>query len=356
MSCSKSLTIGPAVTGENPMDSACYNSSDGFIYAVRGGRVFKINATSGAILAQSDYDLRLRPGASIAYASVNNTLWAGGWNDPTSNQALGNAIPSAYYFSPRRMYKIAPSTLTVLQALDLDSNFPSGATPNAWDSAQQPLAGVQELKAVGSVIYGVFLGFQSTPSATPIVFDPSNTASYTLGFSGGVAGQFAVQPGNFVWAPDVTFPRIVKVNMTTGAYVNELDTWSGGSPATVHDFYPLAVEYSDETGDLFCTSQSVGAPGDGGFIYRLSVGLFEVAQLNTGRTNFAGVHLRRCPVGPNTGLLYGAGFGDNTVVVVNPTTNGMTVKTGFDLPYDFVFTPSKVWCVQQGTVALKEVV
>lgn len=334
------------------MDAACYNSTDGFIYGVRGGRVFQCNASTGAVTAFTDYSTTILSGASICYAAVNNTLWAGGWNNQGFNHANGNAIPAAFFFKPCSLYKLTPGAPpTVAQVVDLDTAFAADAP---WNSAQQPLAGVSELKYIGTSVYATIAQFQLHSGLVPVKFDPTNLASFILGFASAVGvGPFAWQTGDFIWAPDVTFPRLTQVDMSTGAFANELDTWSGGSPATVHDFFPVAVEFSNETGALFVTSQDVGSPGDGSWIYRCSTAPAEVLRFNTGRTNFNGVHIKR---NPNTGLLYAAGLGDNTVIEINPVGNTFTVKTGFDLPWDFVFTPTKKWCVQQGSTGLKEIV
>ena len=165
------------------MDAACYNSSDGFIYAVRGGRVFKVNATTGSIVSFADYNKRILSTSSIAYASGNNTLWAGGWNDQTSNQTIGNAIPSVSYFGKRTMQKIDPATLNVLQNVSLDAAFPHGSSPDIWDAAQQVQAGIWDLRSVGTSIYASIVevdgGFQNA-NTYQVLFDPTNIASFTV--------------------------------------------------------------------------------------------------------------------------------------------------------------------------------
>lgn len=343
------------------MDAACYNTTDGAIYAVRGGRVFKIDAATGNIVTSKDYNPRLLSGASIAYASANNTLWAGGWNDQTSNQTVGNAIPSSSYFCPRSLHKIDPTSLNVIQNFDLDSFFPSALIPNLWDSKQYIQAGIRDMRSVGNRIFASIDaadgGFVNV-SNFQLMVDPTNVATYTLNNQGATAGQPAVISQNEVWVPDTSFPGIQQVD-TSGSFTpagSFLSTWNGGpAPSTANTWFPIAVEWSPEAGALFTTSQDVGSPGDGSWIYRCSTAPAEVLRFNIGRTAFNGIRLRRCPIGPNVGKLYAAGFGDNTVCVITPT-NAFTIKTGFDLPIDFVFTPSKVWAVQQGSIPLKEVV
>ena len=160
-------------------------------------------------------------------------------------------------------------------------------------------------------------------------------------------------------ARDSCFPGIQEIDLSSSfnSPGNFLSTWNGGpAPSTTDTWFPIAVEWSPEAGFLYTTSQDVGSPGDGSWIYRCSTTPAEFSRFNLGRTDFNGIHLRRCPIGPNTGKLYAAGFSDNTVAVISPGVDSFVIRTGFDLPWDFVFTPSKVWCVQQGTVGLKEVV
>lgn len=48
---------------------------------------------------------------------------------------------------------------------------------------------------------------------------------------------------------------------------------------------------------------------------------------------------------------------DNSVVIIDPSSDTVeTIKTGFDSPFDVVFTASKAFAVQHGSEGLKEIV
>ena len=365
MGCVKSLTLSTAIS-DQPMDAACFDNNDGFIYAVRGGRIFRANATTGVIVGQSDYNNRLRSGASVCYDSGTDTLWAGGWNDPSSQRAVGNIIPTSSYFSPRSLSKITPATLAVAQEYDLDTIFPA---LSILDSSQQFPSGVVELRSVGAFVLANIVandgGFFNM-ICYQIRFDPSNIATFTTNNGAINCGQIAYV-GPTIWVPDVSTPQIQEVDISADNTLgNTLATWAAsGPPKTTETFFPIAVEYSPDSAKLYMTSQDVAVPGNGQFIYTSTTVPVERAKIDLGRAGFQGVHIRRCPTGPATGLLFATGYGDNTVAVINPTAgvilgvaanDGFIIKTGFDLPDEIVFTNAKVWAVQQGTVPFKEVV
>jgi uncharacterized delta-60 repeat protein len=78
-----------------------------------------------------------------------------------------------------------------------------------------------------------------------------------------------------------------------------------------------------------------------------------VVQLDTGRASANAYNIRQ---NPYTYYLYVANWNDNTVTIIDPRDDSMTLVTGFDRPFDIVFTPSKTFAVQHGRPGLQEVV
>lgn len=317
------------------MDSACYCTTDNVIVGVRGGRVFKIDASAGTISSQADF---AQPGfgqATCCYDSGTNRVFAAVWDTPVfTNDSPSNTS------SPRKVYRIVPSTLVTDLVIDINTTL--GITNGALAYTQ---LGVSDLRSHGGYIYGRIFknsggvvnptmgGFRflaTTPATNDKFYD--TTAGFPRCAYGSVGGHDVLfvtdqQEQGFNW------------------YDFNTATFTNGPMEPDATKIMMAIEYAPSQNHVLVTDQAQ-------FIYVYSsVGAF-IATINTGRSAFNGVGLRYNSV---DGLVYAAGMGDNSVIVVNPATNGFAVKTGFDLPCDFVFTPSKKWAVQQGSTPLKEI-
>ena len=75
--------------------------------------------------------------------------------------------------------------------------------------------------------------------------------------------------------------------------------------------------------------------------------------IDIGRPNATPVNIRYNGV---DFMIYIPCYGDDTVVILNPADDSFVVKTGFDSPFDVVFTGSKAFAVQHGSQGLKEIV
>jgi len=325
MGCPAALDLSLAVSGDLPMDDACYCQTDNVIVGVRGGRAFQFNATTGAILATVDFQQFGLSPSSVVWDSGTNRCFAVCWNTPSFDTINAVGI--------RQITRIVPSTLTVDVVLDLATTFGLG-----FGIGVLMQAGIGTLRSLGGNIYG--MGALSFAAQTNIFkFQASNPAvnehhgvgpeyaSFALAVIGGNQRMY----WNGVADQDVEWWDFVTVSSGAGG----VDTRNR-----------LSIEYAASVGRFYC-------PEEFQFIDVYdNTGTF-ILQLNTGRTNFNGVDIR---LNSNDGLLYICGGADNTVIVLNPATNVFTIKTGFDLPFRTVFTPTKKFAVQQGAVSLKEIV
>jgi YVTN family beta-propeller protein len=336
MSCNKSLTLSQTIN-DQAMDSACYvPAPSNLIIGVRGSRVFQCDPTTGAILQTLDYQqLGLGP-ATIVYAASISRCFAACFNtchtdfaNFRSDRVLTRIIPGT-----------TPGTMVVDQVTSINTLF-SGDTfqiPGNNTSIQE---GIVSMVVGGANIYALAYFGNTNPTSHFLKFTP-NLAVHSAAIVGGTGGQsasasicYANQAGDDVIVG--AFPAIG--NFLSYDFTSLSNGGSGGS------FDVNAVEYAPTQDKFFC-------PEEFQFINVFDgTGTFLV-QLNTGRSTFNGVNIRR---NSNDGLLYVAGGKDNTVVVINPATNAITIKSGFDLPWDFVFTPTKKWAVQQGSIALREI-
>lgn len=306
------------------MDSACYDSTDNLIIGVRGSRVFKCDPTTGAITAQADYQTLGVGPASICWDSGINKCFAtcaSAWSfDPATGKAVRNII---------RINPVTLATEVVIPATTFVATFLHAGY----------MVGPAVLKAVSGTIYGLWLNPAAYSANSVFRFQASNTAVHA---SGTIDSEYL----SFAYANIGGDDRIVGNAMSDGTVQWwDFNTASFGQ-GPVDTVNRLSIEYVAAQNKFFCPLQTQ-------FINTYdNTGTF-VAQIDTGRTNFNGVNIK---LNPNDGLLYIAGGGDNTVVVLNPATNTFVVKTGFDLPFDLVFTASKKWAVQQGATPLKEIV
>lgn len=319
------------------MDAACYDSVDNLIIGVRGGRVFQCDASSGAVLNQSDYQQLGLGAATIVYDSGINRCYAACWNVGHYNVAN--------FSSTRNFYKIIPNTLAVDGApISFETTFATTIGAGAL------LAGIASMKNVSGVIYGLAWNSTINPQLCAIRFQASNLTIKTLASFGSIYGYpsfaYANVGGNdrvYIACPDADNVQWWDFTASTSG--------SGGFDAGLGY---VAIEFGGTY--LFVTRelQFIDVYDvTGAFQSALNLGNIASGTINTGRSAFNGVNIRR---NPYTGLIYVAGGADDSVFTIDPTLGVLSaVKLGFDLPFDFVFTPTKTFAVQQGSVPLKEV-
>jgi hypothetical protein len=306
------------------MDAACYaDAPDNLIIAVRGSRVYKCDPTTGAVIISNDYQsqqLGLSP-ASICFDTVTRRCFAVAWNCAQFDTFNAEG--------QRNITRILPSSALPDLVISEFATFGKIMNP-------QLDAGIGVVKAQAGVIYGMGAtqGFAGSNAPTVYRLGPNDTHTF-----GGEYPSFAlaVVAGN----------QRIYFNSVADQAVEWWDygtATNGSGPVDTRE--RLAIEYAPTQGRLYITEALRFID-----VYD-TTGTF-VLQLDTGRSNFNGVNILR---NPYTDILYIAGGVDNFVAALNPAGNILTMKGGFDLPYNFVFTPTKTFCVQQGAVGLKEVV
>lgn len=309
------------------MDSACDTGS--FIIAVRGGRAYQCDRTTGTVNFQTgsptlpDFQqvstgmgLGLSP-SSIVFSSAVGRCFATCWNSIGFDTTTGLAV--------RKIYRIIPSSLLVDLVIDVTTNFGVAMAPNLQ-------SGIGVLKIDGNTIYGMG-NTGGTAIATVFKFDSTAPGITDQRNFGGEYASFA-ESGDVVYFNAIAAQDVESWNFGTATHTNgPLDTRNR-----------LAIEFA--AGQLYCTELFE-------FIDIYDTAGNFISQIDTGRTGFNGVSIR---LNPNNGLLYIAGGQDNTVYTMTTGGTLSTVKSGFDLPWDFVFAGAKTFAVQQGTVGLREVI
>lgn len=331
------------------MDQAVFDSTDNLIIGVRGGRVFKCNATTGAVISSADYSPLAFGPSSIVWDSGLNRCFSTSWNIGHYN------FDNTKDIAVRNIYRIVPTTLAVDIVKDIYSMFTPGDGAMMPPLLPGPACGFSAMRTSGGNIYatGWDGGAATGPEEVFFQISPDLTTVKNFIRMGSNAGS-SFSPNNSM---AVTGTRVFGVEVADAIY-----WWLDFSDLTYATFGlsdnlanlqgMIALEYAPIQNKIFVTDEFQ-------FVYVFNP-LFDpltpdplLATINTGRSLFNGVSIR---YNTNDQHLYIAGGADNVVIVMNPANNTFVVKTGFDLPCDFVFTPAHKFAVQHGSTPLKEIV
>lgn len=321
------------------MDDACYDSVDNVIVAVRGGRAYKCNPTTGAILLQTgtialpDFSQLANGPATCCWDPVTAKVFCAAWNVGHYNKATETSV--------RSFWKIEPVSLAISNTYDFNTVFSGGTGIPSNQSALEN--GIAVMRAYNTKIYGVGWGVSAfNPAFSIFRFNPGSPTTSEFvqsGYQEYPSFCYGVVGGT----NDVVFYNMQDANRI-GWY--DFTAASFGSNAIDGTKEKLAIEYAVTQNRLFCTDEFQ-------LIYVYDNAGTYITTIDTGDSSFNGVNIAQ---NPYTEKIYVAGGASNSVAVINPATNALTMKTGFDLPWRFVFTPTKTFCVQQGAIGLKEVV
>ncbi len=343
MACQKQLTLNPASAAtEMPLDNCIVATSAGgqFLFGVRGPYVFKINATTGILISSAKVDTDMFGPVSIAYNSVTDKLLIAGWNKPFPGITTDEVGPNAgnTYFM---LYSVNPSTLLV------DSSVMLNTALNTFPGNIATQSGVVAMKWMGSGAQEGLWGIYRTNETSQLFRYVTGTA-YTRKWSSSAC--FGEICNDLAWDGITTLfwaqsfqDEVQSFDMTSNAgswnTVNLFSLWTADSSI------PFGIEVAPSTGDVYAGTQN-------GLIKRLGPALGSiVSTLNTGATGI--VHKIR--YNPFDGNLYCTIMSQDTVAVVDPGTNTLVgaLHTGYDSPWDVIFTATKTWVVQQGNLGIK---
>ncbi len=346
MSCQKSLTINAAAaTTELPIDNAILATSTvaggEFIWGVRGPYVFKINSTTGALISTAKVDNEMFGPTCIAYDTSADRLKIAGWNKPFPGITDDEAGPNAFntYF---RLYTVNPNTLLVDSSILLNTNL---GLPNGDFCTQM---GVVSMKWIGAGAQQGLWGIYRTNQYSSLfryVAGTVYTRKYALsGCTGEICNDIAWDGIDSLYWSQSFFEDVQLYSMSSnGAFWNYSDSfnlWSGDSSI------PFGIEVSPSTGDIYVGTQL-------GLIKRLnySGGFTLVNTLNTGIVGT----IYKVRYNPYDGMLYCPIFGQDSIAVVDPSTNTLNgaVHTGYASPWDLVFSATKTWVIQGGNEGVK---
>lgn len=331
-----------------PLDQAVYIPAVGpraaFIAGVFGGTIYHFNPTTGAKVSQSRFAPTGMSPSCLTYEPNLDRIIAAVWNDP------GIAISAAHHvLGFRYIYYINPATLAVTAAYNIWNTFYGFVFPPSCPTFADQSYGIRCLEYKSGKVYATAIITYSFTGAEALQFNAANPG---VGF---VRSTFTTN--GTVWSTGSADTlggtrEIMWVSDNQQGFIYGFDILGGGSNDVVTVFEPSFNPY----GLAFDPAGFLWAGYLNGRIKKFDISALGVTPplvltVNLSRPNFTAFFVR---YNPYNGKVYAAGYADNTVAEITPPAAGL-VKTGFDLPLDLVFTPTKIFAVQHGGVGLKEV-
>lgn len=299
--------------------------------------MFKLDPSTGALLASFRYSDTSLGNSSVVYESGTDKLFVSYWRDPGTGFNTPPTAPAG-----AGIFRLNPATLAVETRLD----------PSTWDGTpayDYPHCGPQFMICRSGVLYGV---------------------EYHKGLGGGqlMADLFSYNVGTATGnLPNANYDGSAG---WYGIEINATELWVAGNNGSndkiigiVDPTTMLSTGTIDLSGELVGQVWGLCVNPSNGRAY-LATRTGALKRVNQDHTILADIALGGtnptpfcCRYNSVDSLIYVPTYKGNSVVVVNPATDTVVAtKTGFDSPFDVVFTPTKKFAIQHSSVGLKEIV
>jgi len=328
MSCTRELSI--TIETDMPLNSAAYEPGRNKIYACRGGYVFRFES-NGAREASSRFIAPEMDDTYLDYDSTTDRVWA------VMKRSFGS--PSDASFPAKYLVSIHPDTLAATTY-----NFRNQVTNG--DNWTGSLEGPKLIKVVSGIAFTLSYTQATQEQIKQIhrwdltTSPPSETHSFAS-VNGGAWGDLHYD-GSVLWyCSNDGFNSIdARTIATLAAHTDSvLLDGSADRPYGITR-NPGGAIYAVQATQFILKGTPAAAPA-----------LRTVIDL--GRANATPFNIKYNAVDSR---IYIPCWKDDSVVVLNPADDSFVVKTGFDSPFDVVFTAAKKFAVQHGPVGLKEIV
>jgi hypothetical protein len=316
----------PKTGADMRLDHAVYSPEKGVIYGVFGDTAYKLDANSGNVIKSQAFGAGMSPSV-VVYSPINDKVYVAicGISEFGSNTQSGGGI-----------VQLNAETLAVESA---PLYFEGGDTASYVRS-------VSDMIYLNGFIYAVMIWTANVDYSYLVKFDPT-------------ANSFTI---NSEIAYEIQSCRLAVA--TVGADIRILVTSSHDTYTWIYDTdcNYIAEYYNDE--EWYVTGQAVT---NGNIQYLIGTYIaYDGALLkldpSSGSSsyvipwpsgNFCPQNSNRTPqnirYNPHNGLLYIPMWTTDEVMVFDPNTDTVVrTATGYDRPYDMVFTPTKSWVVQRG--------
>jgi DNA-binding beta-propeller fold protein YncE len=325
----------PEEVEDMPLNHAVYDATRDVIFAVRGGYVYSLNATTGARIASARFFDNGFYDSYIAYSFSDDKLYVTAWDTDSGNE------PSATR-RQKWIYRINPDTLAIENSFNFQDMAFGIVDEEYFES------GPRELIATNGKLFGLLFDKSQSGNGCHIyvwdvgtdTLEASSVNNRDLGFSNGLTFD---SDNNLIW-----------VGTQTGA-----------------SSFDLAGNNTDQ----IAITQDTGTPQPKGVCYRSGhiyfavyegtlVQKYKIVKVRISDDANTVIDLIDTAANPKkirynsvNDRIYVPGRASDTVFIIDPNTDTIeSVKGGFDTPIDVVFTPTKAWAVQHGSIGLKEIV
>lgn len=355
-----------------PLDQAVYVPATGshgeFIAAVRGGYVFNFNASTGAKVSSVRFSPFSIYNATICYEPVNDRLVISYFGDPNAD-----SLATAYCSIHRLLYVLNPASFA--QVSTYDPQRDNAQLPSFYWNFTSPFRGPYLVIALGN---GEILCVAGLAGTTGL-----QNSAFIRDIGTGISRTYTAAPGNGEWITfqEKTWAVLKGVYAYISAYGNTKPTAATIlrlSDCSIPQYSPIpypcvrcgplwaAADKTGVGGDYAPSSDTVYIVSRSPTIFRMSGTYLENTvnsdqELDTDKTDITLPDADAMPFNVRfnayDNMLYVPGYSNNKVYVIDAATDTlMATKTGFDSPWDAVFTPTKKFAVQHGSVGLKEIV
>lgn len=328
-------------SGLPPLNNAVYDSGRDAIFAVMGGRVLKCEGETGELISESRFMVPSLGDSYITYCAANDRLYAVVW----------------VYIRPLllaervNLFKINPDTLAVEESWLVNVSQVGTAAGDLGFGF-----GPKHVFCIGSDIYGIYAANQHSGQTTRTKAWKFNVSSEAFTSSTDISCAFLSHwtfmvldtPQSTLWIPSdsgtSTFRSIDLSTLALGA----LTSINMGS-SSVGKMNGVVVGTN-----IYCVLSGSATPTSQFVLKKRTDNSGSVTNIDTTRSNALPFWIRYNSVNDR---LYVPTYRDDTVVIINPNTDTVeSVKTGFDSPFDVVFTPTKAFAVQHASPGLMEIV
>lgn len=351
-----------------PLDQAVYVPAVGgraaFIAGVRGGYVFKLDPTTGAKVSSRRYSPYSIYPARIAYEPVNDSIIVAYRGSPNFN------FKEVGFSYPRYLYVLSPNDL--YEVSSYDPNLDTVHLNPIVNAYSWPYSGVTELLTLpgGEVLCGLSMD----PSGGRWVFVRNITTATSREYSGAypqVRWESFYERQGFVLNGNSTkaYGLHHMFSYASGLTVINLSTVSNDQTGPRPSGVGLGVVYGTPisnvaTGITYLPSQDmILVSSASAKIFRCTGAYLESLTSDNNPTDTTDLTLPDSDASPFAiqynpydGKAYVPGYTNNKVYIIDPSSGySIVTKTGFDSPFDCVFTPTKKFAVQHGAQGLKEI-
>lgn len=339
MTCSREFFTGQE--DSTPLDTAIYSLVEDAIFGVRGQYVYRFNANTGAL----EETLRFCEGICFGEASIlelNGKLYIGVWRGLLPEVSPQFDVNRDIYIVDYNLVgSVSMGLSAAIDAVHSGTLYPYVNRPDSWT------AGFSNLVTNGVEI----VGFSDASAERIFKVDPTNVAGVT--FQNANIDRAAMVQMTYDSTHDCVFinnPRSQEFEVMDFTTFDNL-TRAEATPTAVTTFGHCYVSTTTKvyavrgTQDLVKFNVNESFPLSGvDFTWSHLPGMLPV-NANPFRIRF----------NLNDGMIYVPNWGADSVTIIDPATDtSVNTVTGFESPIDMVFTPTKVFAVQNAARGLKE--